>query len=99
MAHEQPQVRTLWEIYECTLFPHFIFYINFLKLDPWNLTTFARTPRARAPQGYGGPPINKTPSPRDLPPILARSLLTRATPDPRPHPDFEAPDAKTSKIR
>jgi hypothetical protein len=29
---------------------------------------------------------------------LARSLSTSASPDPRPHPDFEAPAAKTSKI-
>jgi hypothetical protein len=33
-------------------------------------------------------------SPRELLPIWNRSLLTPATPDPRPHPDFEAPDPR-----
>jgi hypothetical protein len=47
---------------------------------------------------YGGPPVNKTPSPTELPRIWDRSVLTPGPPDTRLHPDFEAPTQETSDI-
>jgi hypothetical protein len=48
-------------------------------------------------KGTGDLRLINPPLPGDLPAILGRSLLTPANPDPRPHSNFEAPDAKTLK--